>query len=125
MKTCLAFLLLGSIAWAQSFSPAFSTVPITFGKSHAFNPSFYNFGISTNTAKAKPMFTYYNYVTGTNDYVDADGNARSMVLADNTLRGVKIDSFNPNGATDFKSALLSGALNYIFNGNSGKSPFLK
>ncbi|RZJ63271.1 MAG: hypothetical protein EOO50_17245 [Flavobacterium sp.] len=125
MKTCIAFLLFGMGAFAQTFSPSFSTVPITFGKANVFNTSFYTFGVTSGNNNAKPMFVYYNYVTGTNYYSDPNGQIRPTFVPDNAIRGVKIDSFNPNGASDMRTALVTGALNWIFNGNSGKSPFIK
>ena len=68
--------------------------------------------------KAPASFSVYNATTGFNDsytgYRNSFSYSRSTVVTNNQFRGVKIDSFNPYGATDFKSAVLIGVLNSIF-----------
>jgi len=64
-------------------------------------------------------FSRFNPVTGLNDtyirYQEKYEYTSSSILLENQLRISKIDSFNPNGATDIKSALLTGVLNLIFD----------
>lgn len=64
-------------------------------------------------------FSRFNPVTGLNDtyirYQEKYEYTSSSILLENQLRVSKIDSFNPNGATDIKSALLTGVLNLIFD----------
>ena len=64
-------------------------------------------------------FSRFNRVTGLNDtyirYKEKYEYTSSSILLENQLRISKIDSFNPNGATDIKNALLTGVLNLIFD----------
>ena len=65
-------------------------------------------------------FSSFNRVTGLNDayirYQETYEYTSSSILLENQTRGLsKIDSFNPNGATDIKNALLTGVFNLIFD----------
>lgn len=65
-------------------------------------------------------FSRFNRVTGLNDayirYQETYEYTSSSILLENQTRGLsKIDSFNPNGATDIKNALLTGVFNLIFD----------
>lgn len=63
-------------------------------------------------------FSIYNPITGLNDTFTGGSHSFSKIgsnlIPDNQFRDVKIDSFNPYGATDFKSAILLGIINSIF-----------
>lgn len=127
MKTCFALLLIATAASAQSLQPVFPNFPITFGKTNIFNTSANTSRISSSKSSRQSVFVIYNTVTGSNDaYVEgSDAPVRSTVLLDNLNRGVKVDSFNPNGASDFGSAIGAGILNFIFNGSTGNSAYIK
>ncbi|MEP0265214.1 hypothetical protein [Dokdonia sp.] len=65
-------------------------------------------------------FSRYNRITGLNDayirYQETYEYTSSSILLENQTRGLsKIDSFNPNGATDFGNAIVNGVLNLIFD----------
>jgi hypothetical protein len=65
-------------------------------------------------------FSRFNRVTGLNDayirYQETYEYTSSSILLENQLRGTsKIDSFNPNGASDIGNALLTGVFNLIFD----------
>lgn len=127
MKTCIAFLFFAIVASGQNMQPVLSGLPIIFGKTNIFNTSVYTMGVSSEKPSNQAIFSSYNNVTGLNDMYVAGSEAplKSTVLLDNMYRGVKIDSFNPNGATNLEESLVSGALNLIFNGNRGRSAFIK
>jgi hypothetical protein len=65
-------------------------------------------------------FSRFNSATSLNDayirYQETYEYTSSSLLLENQIRGTsKIDSFNPNGATDIKNALLTGVFNLIFD----------
>lgn len=64
-------------------------------------------------------FSRFNRVTGLNDtyirYQEKYEYTSSSLLLENQFRISKIDSFNPNGATDFGNAIVNGVLNLIFD----------
>ena len=67
-------------------------------------------------------FSLYNRTTGLNDiFINSKNNfhySTSYLQVDNITPSpwnTRVDSFNPNGTNDFGNALLSGALNLIFN----------
>lgn len=63
----------------------------------------------------KNDFSIYNRATMMNDnflvYKGQFEYKNSIFIPENTIYNSKIDSFNPNGVSDFGSALLTGVLN--------------
>uniref|UniRef100_UPI0040479110 hypothetical protein n=1 Tax=Flavobacterium sp. TaxID=239 RepID=UPI0040479110 len=63
----------------------------------------------------KNDFSVYNIATMMNDnfsvYKGQFEYKNSIFIPENTIYNSKIDSFNPNGVSDFGSALLTGVLN--------------
>ena len=63
-------------------------------------------------------FSIYNPQTQLNDFysVTSDGfdYLNTTPVFNNLFRGRQIDSFNPNGANDFGSAIVMGFLNSLF-----------
>ena len=62
----------------------------------------YDFSIYNRTTQLNDNFSYYN---GKLEYKN------SMIIPENLIYNNKMDSFNPNGVSDFKSAVLTGILN--------------
>ena len=62
----------------------------------------YDFSIFNRTTQLNDNFSYYN---GKLEYKS------SMIIPENLIYNNKMDSFNPNGVCDFKSAVLTGILN--------------
>lgn len=124
MKTCIVFLFFTVAVSAQSMQPIVSGSPIFFGKTNIFNSSLYT--LTTESAANQTAFVSYNNMMGYYDQLNASGSKiTSVTYLDNFYQGVRVDSFNPNGATDLKGGLVAGALNLIFNGNSGRSFFIR
>lgn len=122
MKSLIFTLLLATSAFAQNqkATVTFNPPPI-FGKTNYFGQS--NFAIDPNlSSKPKPIF--YTYNPTLNGYLGS-GSANPRLQIDNMYKSVKIDSFNPNGASDMVGALVSGAFNLIFNGNNGSSAYIR
>lgn len=120
---CLSFLLLSFIGFSQN------PVLLVLGKSNRpFSPnapifSLKDFSFSLNLTNKnsyadKYLLSVYNPMTQMNDnYVNVSNkyymtNTKSFSLYN--FDGTKIDSFNPNGASDFGSAIASGILNLFF-----------
>ena len=100
------------------FSPqTFHSAPVV---SHQpfFNLKNYTFQLTSLNFKPETDFTIYNKTTQLNDfyYVKRDTfyYQKSLFIPENHMFAPKIDSFNPSGASDFGSAVLSGVLNTIF-----------
>jgi hypothetical protein len=119
----LSFLLFSFIGFAQN--------PVSFvlGKSnrpYSSNVSIlslrdFSFNISLSDRKSyadKYFLTVYNPMTQMNDnYVKVSdryylSNYKSFPIYN--FNGIKTDSLNPNGVTDFGSAIASGILNLFF-----------
>ncbi|RBA29955.1 hypothetical protein [Flavobacterium tibetense] len=62
----------------------------------------YDFSIYNRTTQLNDNFSYYN---GKLEYKN------SIIIPENLIYNNKMDSFNPNGVSDFKGALLTGFLN--------------
>jgi hypothetical protein len=60
-------------------------------------------------------FSIYNRTTRLNDLYGARKATfyyrQSLIIRKNNVNSPKIDSFNPNGASDFGSAVLAGLIN--------------
>lgn len=120
---CLSFLLLSSIGFSQN------PVSLVLGKSNGqFSTNTSNFSLkdislSLNLSDKKSYadkywLTVFNPMTQMNDHYVTVGeryylsNHKSFPI--NNFDGTKIDSFNPNGACDFGSGIVSGILNLFF-----------
>ena len=121
----LAFALICTCALsAQPLKPLIPNSPVIIGKTNMFKKTV--FTISPNVLNSEPAFFAYNPILGTTDNIGGSfAHANARLTVENMHRGVKIDSFNPNGASNFNEGIISGALNLIFNGNTGKSAFLR
>lgn len=116
---CLLALLSGPVFFAQSAVSVFSLS----AKSYAWNDKSFlggnafslNFG---KYAATDYTFSVYNPTTAMNDTYVRTGNSahynHSQPVLENNFRGMKIDSFNPNGANDLGSAIATGVFNTIF-----------
>lgn len=75
----------------------------------------YIFGFNQLNFYTKNDFSVYNSMTKMNDnfsvYKGQFEYKNSIFIPENTIYNSKIDSFNPNGVSDFGSALLTGVLN--------------
>ncbi len=67
------------------------------------------------------QFSIYNTYSTYNDvYFLQNGNyyrSNSNLVLENNLRGSKIDSFNPFGATDLGTAVVFGFINFLLDKN--------
>ncbi|MFN3753034.1 hypothetical protein [Flavobacterium sp.] len=121
---CLSFLLLSFIGFSQN------TVSLVLGKTNgsfsssmpSFNLKDISFSLNLSDKKSyadKYWLTVYNPMTQMNDhYVNVSdryhlSNHKSFPI--NNFDGTRIDSFNPNGACDFGSGIVSGLLNMIID----------
>jgi hypothetical protein len=120
---CLSFLLFSFIGFSQnpislvlgkSNRPFSSNVSILSLKDFSFNLS-----LSDRKSYADKYFlSVYNPMTQMNDhYVNVSdryhlSNHKSFPTYN--FNGIKTDSLNPNGVTDFGSAIVSGILNLFF-----------
>mgnify|MGYP006146592111 CR=1 FL=1 len=120
---CFSLLLLNFIGFSQQ------PVSLVLGKS---NPTFttnspslslkdISFGLNLLDRKNyadKYWLTFYNPMTQMNDqYVNVGeqyylSNTKSFPIYN--FDGTKIDSFNPNGACDLGSGIVSGLINLLF-----------
>jgi hypothetical protein len=66
----------------------------------------YDFSIYNRTTQLNDNFSYYN---GKLEYKN------SMIIPENLIYNNKMDSFNPNGVSDFKGAIFNGILNLAIN----------
>jgi len=69
---------------------------------------------------AQYFFSVINATTSLNDiYYLGSGNkmnySKSVFIPENFMRGVKIDSFSPNGCNDLAGAIVLGVLNTVFS----------
>jgi len=124
MKSLLFALLLSGTIWAQNVTPQPAITPVTFGNSSALKLT--NVTVDPNLGYSPVIFYAYQPSLGT--YLNHGNNfahASAVLQMENLNSNVRIDSFNPNGATDFAGGLIAGTLNLIFNGNSGKSAYIR
>ncbi len=82
--------------------------------------TFFNFRFNKlPTIDGINTFSAFNRTTGLNDtFIITNGSfeySTSTLVIENTFFNPKIDSFNPNGATDFGNAIVSGLLSLIWN----------
>jgi hypothetical protein len=119
---CLSFLLLGFIGFSQN------PITLVLGKTNnsfssnkaVFSLKDISFNLNLSDKKSyadKYFFTVYNPMTQMNDhYVKVSNsyylsNTKSFPIYN--FDGTKIDSFNPNGASDLGSSIASGLLNLL------------
>lgn len=113
----LFLLLVSCNTIAQNNSSKFRFTP-TFTSTN-FNTILLNINIFQNKAFLDPKYlSIYNKSTNLNDnyYVLGSSYVMSNIksVPIDYFMGPKIDSLNPTGATDFKSALGIGVINFIF-----------
>ncbi len=120
---CLAFLLLSFIGFSQnpvSFVLGKTNNPFSSG-APTFSLKDISFSLNLSDKKSyadKYFLSIYNPTTQMNDhYVNVSNqyylsNYKSFPIYN--FDGTKIDSFNPNGVSDFGSAIASGILNLFF-----------
>jgi len=113
----LFLLLVSCNTIAQNNSSKFLFTP-TFTNTN-FNTILLNINIFQNKAFLDPKYlSIYNKSTNLNDnyYVLGSSYVMSNIksVPIDYFMGPKIDSLNPTGATDFKSALGIGVINFIF-----------
>jgi hypothetical protein len=120
-KLLMVTLLIGISSIAQSNLSVLPASP-KFGTSKAqFNAAKFSANLA-NSMKSDHTIIVYNSTTGmTNAYTNgfAATFSNAALLSQNLLRGIKVDSFNPNGACSFGEAVGDGLLNLIFCGNKG------
>lgn len=109
---------------------SFAQVPlqtITFSKQNTrFNANNFNAANYATSLKLKNRFdryslTIHNPMMNLNDnytYISGNYRYKNSTIAlptDNFQRGIKIDSFNPNGAYNLESSVITGLFNLVFD----------
>lgn len=120
---CLSFLLLSFLGFSQN--PASLVLGKTNSQFQSNTPTFslknisFNLTLSDKKSYADKYFlNVYNPMTQMNDhYVKVSDqyymtNNKSFPVYN--FDGSKVDSFNPNGVSDFGSGVLSGIVNLLF-----------
>lgn len=111
---CVFLFLVGFILTAQNSNVKYN---FSAGNSNSsFKSTLQNINIFQNKTFLNPNYLYiYNQNTTFNDNYFILGNQYylSNTKTLNYFNGQKVDSFNPNGSSDFKSALGIGALNFL------------
>jgi hypothetical protein len=120
---CLSFLLLSFVGFSQNPVSFVLGKPNSSFSSNASTFSLTDFSFALNLTDKKIdidkyLLTVYNPTTQMNDnYVKVSNqyylNHYSSFPIYN-FNGMKTDSFNPNGVSDFGSAIASGILNLFF-----------
>lgn len=121
-----SFLWLALICSCGVFGQILQTPFFNSQKKYAFVasnsvPPHFTFGIATTPILNPYFFSSYTPATQ-NNTISLRNNSlysynRAESLPENNWRGVKIDSYNPNGATDFGSMVVLGVIQTIFNGD--------
>ena len=79
----------------------------------------YSIGLESLKLDTDKTFSIYNPQTQLNDFYSITPNGidylNTKPVFNNLYRGRQIDSFNPNGASDFGSAIVMGVLNSFIN----------
>lgn len=86
---------------------------------HSFNLKELSFGLSLTDKKSyadKYLLTIYNPTTQLNDNYTLVSHKYYNTFPSYNFNGIKKDSFNPNGVSDFGNALGFGLLNLLFEG---------
>lgn len=117
----LFFLLLGYFSFAQVQVQATNFSKQNFSLSlKSFNPANYMISLKSFNSSSKYSFSAYNKNTDLNDNYtfisDTYKYRNSTFEVENLHRSLKIDSFNPNGANDLGSAVITGLINTVFDG---------
>ena len=112
-------ILLFSQTRIQVFAPKTFQLNSVVSNKPFFNLKNYTFQLTSVQFNPETSFSVYNKATQLNDfyYVKRDTLHfhKSVFIPENNMYLPKIDSFNPNGASDFGSAILSGVLNTLFS----------
>ncbi|MGL2962396.1 hypothetical protein ACSVH2_01095 [Flavobacterium sp. RSB2_4_14] len=110
----LVFLLIGFTTTAQNNTA--THLFLSTKNNASFKSALGNLNIFQNKAFLNPNYlSIYNQNTTFNDNYFILGNQYYMSNTKtlNYFNGQKVDSFNPSGSSDFKSALGIGALNFL------------
>ena len=101
----------------QIFSPQKFHSASVVSNQPIFNLKNYTLQFTSLSFNPETDFTIYNKTTQLNDfyYVKRDTfyYQKSVFIPENQMFAPRIDSFNPNGASDFGSAVLSGLINTV------------
>ena len=118
------FLWLALICSCGVFGQISQTLSLNSQNKYAFVASksaapHFTFGIATAPILNPYFFSSYTPASQ-NNTISLRNNSlhsysRAEYLPENNWRGVKIDSYNPNGATDFGSMVVLGVIQTLFN----------
>ena len=99
----------------QVFAPKVYFTPSVATNTPLFNFKNYTFQLSSMQFNPQKEFSVYNKTTHLNDFYEVKKDTlyyrKSVLIPENNMYSPKIDSFNPNGASDFGSAVLAGVIN--------------
>ena len=111
----LTFLISNMCLFAQTKTDSIQPILEPININVNLNSPKYIFGFNQLNFYTKNDFSVYNSMTKMNDnfsvYKGQFEYKNSIFTPENTIYNSKIDSFNPNGVSDFGSALLTGVLN--------------
>lgn len=111
----LTFLISNMCLFAQTKTDSIQPILEPININVNLNSPKYIFGFNQLNFYTKNDFSVYNSMTKMNDnfsvYKGQFEYKNSIFIPENTIYNSKIDSFNPNGVSDFGSALLTGVLN--------------
>ena len=111
----LTFLISNMCLFAQTKTDSIQPILEPININVNLNSPKYIFGFNQLNFYTKNDFSVYNSMTKMNDnfsvYKGQYEYKNSILIPENMIYNSKIDSFNPNGVSDFGSALLTGVLN--------------
>lgn len=112
----LFFLTVSCFCFSQA---SISATPRFTFSSHNFNPFEYVINLKSKNYLDKNNLSIYNKTTDlTDNFTKVSGKyyfSNAKFDIENSNRGVKIDSFNPNGAFDIAGAVFAGLFNTLFD----------
>jgi hypothetical protein len=101
----------------QVFAPKVYFTSSVVSNRPLFDLKNYTFQLTSMRFNPKNEFSIYNKTTQLNDFYGVKKDTfyyrKSVFIPENNIYSPKIDSFNPNGASDFGSAVLAGVINTI------------
>lgn len=101
----------------QIFAPKAYLNPTFVSNRPFFDLKNYTFQLSSALSNTQDEFSIYNKTTKLNDFYEVKKDSfyyrKSVFIPENNIYMPNIDSFNPNGASDFGSAVLAGLINTI------------
>lgn len=119
----LGLLLLPIFIFAQNnvqvFAPKVPFTSSVASNSPLFDLKNYTFQLSNLRTNPQNEFSIYNKTTQLNDFYGVKKDTlyyrKSVMMPLNNYYSTHSDSFNPNGAPDFGSAVLVGLINTFIN----------